>query len=265
MPMASKRPPLRLTPSAQPESASALASARPVSILRGVRSEALCCTSVPSFRDRGAWRPYRPPGLPPEFDRRPARLLGRKRSKVKLLRRLWGAVPSRHEGIIQEAHHPRNDGHVRHVEHVPVEPEGMQGEEVGHASENEPVDGVGDRTSHDQPDAPGHQPVGDPARQPQPQKDRGQRRKSRQKPLTKLAFLGEEAVADALVLDVVPVEERGHVDPFPLLNPADEQHVPLVRLVEDERRGCDAQTRDQELRPVLARVLAHDASAPAAA
>ena len=57
--------------------------------------------------------------------------------------------------FIQKSDHPRNDGGIGNVEHVPFEAEGVEGEEVRNRAIKNAVDGVADGPADDETDAGG--------------------------------------------------------------------------------------------------------------
>ncbi len=76
-----------------------------------------------------------------------------------------------------------------------------------------------------------------PAGQPDGHGERRHDGKAGQAAIAPAAFLQEQAVADAEVLDVHEVEERRDRDPALVLDAVDEQHPPLVRLVDSQGQG----------------------------
>src|SRR6478735_4326818 len=69
---------------------------------------------------------------------------------AKRYRILFRPTPLQDEGVIKQTDHPRNDGGVRHVEHVPGPRSDMDLDEIEHGPVSQPVDYVADRPTHDQ-------------------------------------------------------------------------------------------------------------------
>jgi len=75
-------------------------------------------------------------------------------------------------------------------------------------------------------------------------------------PRPALAGLVEHRVADAGILDEHQIEERRDLDAPFFGNPVDEQHPPLVRLVDDEHRARDLERESGVWSPEPARETA---------
>ncbi len=89
--------------------------------------------------------------------------------------------------FIQEQGNASNYGHVRDVEHVPVEPKGVQGVEVRHTADQNPVDGVADGPADDETQGPCHGAAVPVSSQPNPKRKRGQDGEGRKSQLPGIA------------------------------------------------------------------------------
>ena len=134
---------------------------------------------------------------------------------------------TRKQRIIDEADDPGNNGDIGDIEHVPVEPECVQREEVRHAPEAEAVDGIAGGPTHDQAQAGCDQLAGDAMGEPDGHGTNGQGRETREEPLPLARILQEKAVADAGILHELQIQEGQYRHPALVLDVEEAKHPPL--------------------------------------
>ena len=127
--------------------------------------------------------------------------------------RFCGVPPEKE--LIQQPDHPRNDGGIGQVEHVPGEFEAfrvdVEQDEVHHRPIGEAVDGVAERPADDQAERQRRQFRLRP-REPDPQDHHRTGLQRQQRVAAEIRVLREQAVADARIPGEHEGEERREVD-----------------------------------------------------
>lgn len=136
--------------------------------------------------------------------------------------------------IIQESHHPCNNGYVGYVKYVPVIAKSVQGEKVGNAGADQPIQGIAKRSAHDEADRCRREAGLFGLGQPDGQSDHRNERESPKRQSPRHAFLLEKAIGYASVPDQNEIEKRGNGNGLSFGDASDIEHPPFVKLIDSK-------------------------------